>query len=183
MFKHGGLAEWFKAAVLKTVDVNSVRRFESCVLRHYLASAHDKKADAFFFASAKSNPLRSRPRLCGWGWQVCGSTVQARRRCTESCVLRHYLASAHDKKADAFFFALQSRTLFAVNTVPASICARFAPRLHRLQKPDATIWLFVLTIILNRLVNRITFWLCFFCCSYPNHSTNRPGSRPLPQTT
>ena len=50
MFKHGGLAEWFKAAVLKTVDVNSVRRFESCVLRHYMASAHDKKADAFFFA-------------------------------------------------------------------------------------------------------------------------------------
>ena len=62
MFKHGGLAEWFKAAVLKTVDVNSVRRFESCVLRQKnLASALDQKADAFFFASAKSNLLRSRP--------------------------------------------------------------------------------------------------------------------------
>lgn len=44
------MAEWFKAAVLKTVDVNSIRRFESCVLRHCTASAHDKKADAFFFA-------------------------------------------------------------------------------------------------------------------------------------
>ena len=44
------MAEWFKAAVLKTVDVNSIRRFESCVLRHCMASAHDKKAGAFFFA-------------------------------------------------------------------------------------------------------------------------------------
>ena len=128
MFKHGGLAEWFKAAVLKTVDVNSVRRFESCVLRHYMASAHDKKADAFFFA-------------------------------------------------------LQSRTCFAVTTVPANICARFAPRLHRLQKPDATIWLFVLTIILNRLVNRITFWLCFFCCFCPIRPTVRPKFQQRRQTT
>ena len=88
MFKHGGLAEWFKAAVLKTVDVNSVRRFESCVLRHYMASAHDKKADAFFFALQSRTCFAVGPRLRKQGRQVCGSTVQARRRCTESCVLR-----------------------------------------------------------------------------------------------
>ena len=128
MFKHGGLAEWFKAAVLKTVDVNSVRRFESCVLRQNLASAHDKKAGAFFFA-------------------------------------------------------LQSRTCFAVGPVPASICARFAPRLRRLQKPAATIWLFVLTIILNRPAKRITFWLCFFCYSYPIRPTVHPKFQQRRQTT
>ena len=30
----GGLAEWSKAAVLKTVE-RELRRFESCVLRHF----------------------------------------------------------------------------------------------------------------------------------------------------
>ena len=35
-FYTGGLAEWSKAAVLKTVGPLPARRFESCVLRHAL---------------------------------------------------------------------------------------------------------------------------------------------------
>ena len=32
---HGEVVEWFKATVLKTVDVNSIREFESHLLRSF----------------------------------------------------------------------------------------------------------------------------------------------------
>ncbi len=120
------MAEWFKAAVLKTVDVNSVRRFESCVLRHCMASAHDKKAGAFFFA------LQSRTCFAVGPVFASGAGRFAARSCKPAAAAPNPVSSANTwrqhmiKRLAPFSLLMQSRTCFAVGPVFASGAGRFA---------------------------------------------------------
>ena len=43
---HGGMAEWFKATVLKTVEPKRLRGFESLSLRHQRSGRRIEAADS-----------------------------------------------------------------------------------------------------------------------------------------